>query len=46
MDEDQYLAETLAEVYRPDGVEIWMTTKHEQFDGLTVEEMRAGGSLW
>lgn len=33
------LRRLLAEVYRPEGVDIWLTAKHEQFGGLTVDEM-------
>lgn len=33
------LREMLAEVYRPEGVAIWLTARHSQFGGLTVDEM-------
>ena len=29
----------LAEVYRPEGVEIWMTAPHRSFGGLSAEQM-------
>lgn len=42
-DENDYqqhlpLAEMLAEVYKPDGVTIWLTALHKDW-GLTVEQM-------
>lgn len=33
------LREVLAETYTPEGVEIWLSSRHRQFDGLTVDEM-------
>jgi hypothetical protein len=33
------LRDLLAEVYLPEGVEVWLTAKHRQFGGLTVDEM-------
>lgn len=39
----QWLMRTLAGVYKPEGVHIWMTAKHKQFGGLTVDEMVAAG---
>jgi hypothetical protein len=33
------LREMLAEVYTPEGVAIWLSAKHKQFGGLTVDEM-------
>lgn len=33
------LREVLSETYRPEGVEIWLTARHRQFGGLTVDEM-------
>lgn len=33
------LRRLLGEVYLPDGVDIWLTAKHKQFGGLTVDEM-------
>ena len=41
--ERQWLMRVLAEVYKPEGVHIWMTAKHQQFGGLTVDEMIAAG---
>jgi len=33
------IEEALAEVYDPEGVEIWMMASHKQWDGWTVSEM-------
>lgn len=33
------LRDLLASVYDPAGVEVWLTSQHEQFGGLTVDEM-------
>lgn len=33
------LRSMLAEVYRPEGVRIWLSAPHKQFGGLTVDEM-------
>jgi hypothetical protein len=42
---DETLRRLLAEVYRPEGVEIWLTSKHKQFGGLTIDEMKAAGRM-
>jgi hypothetical protein len=36
------LRSLLEEVYKPEGIEIWMTAKHRAW-GLTVDEMIAAG---
>ena len=41
--EEAELRRLLLDVYRPEGVDIWMTTRHQQFGGRTVAEMFAGG---
>jgi hypothetical protein len=41
--ERYWLRRVLADVYKPEGVRIWLTTKHRQFGGLTVDEMIAAG---
>jgi hypothetical protein len=33
------IREALAEVYRPDGVDLWMTAPHRSFGGLSATEM-------
>lgn len=33
----------LSRVYRPQGVEIWMRSRHPAFGGLTAEQMIQGG---
>lgn len=39
------LRELLAEVYLPEGVDIWLTATHKQFGGLTVSEMAGSGRM-
>lgn len=33
------LRRRLAEIYTPKGIEIWMTARHQQFGGFTVDEL-------
>lgn len=42
---DETLRRLLGEVYRPEGVDIWLSAKHQQFGGLTVDEMKAAGRM-
>jgi hypothetical protein len=37
------LRSMLHEVYRPEGVEIWLQARHREWGGLTVAEMRSAG---
>lgn len=37
------IRKALAEVYRPEGVEIWMRSRLKAFGGLTVDELIANG---
>lgn len=37
------LVEMLAQVYKPEGVRIWMTVPHRQWGDLTVEQMAEAG---
>lgn len=33
----------LAEVYLPEGVDLWLSCSHKQFGGMTVEQMFEAG---
>lgn len=44
-DPDGALRRLLAEVYRPEGVKIWLTAKHQQFGGFTIDEMKAADRM-
>lgn len=40
---DRLIRARLADVYRPDGIEIWMTAPHTEWLSLTVPEMFHAG---
>lgn len=39
------LLDLLRDVYHPAGAAIWLTARHKQFQGLTVDEMHAAGRM-
>lgn len=41
--DEQIVRDALAEVYRPEGVEIWMTAPHRSFGGRSATEMIHAG---